>query len=158
MSSFPITPSGHEKLKQELHRLKTVDRRQISQEIGAARELGDLSENFEYHAAKNRQGLIEAKIRDIEDKLSRAQVIDPSKLSGNRVVFGAKVELLDVETDETLNFHLVGEVEADVENGRISITSPVGKALVGKEIGDEVQIPGKSKKRLVEIVDVSFGA
>jgi transcription elongation factor GreA len=157
MSSFPITPAGHEKLKQELHRLKTVDRRKISLEIGVARELGDLSENFEYHAAKNRQGLIEAKIRDIEDKLSRAQVIDPSKLSGDRVVFGAKVQLADVDSGDTISYHLVGEVEADVEQGRISVTSAVGHALVGKEIGDEVRIPGKGGPRLVEIVDVKFG-
>lgn len=157
MSSFPITPDGHEKLKAELHRLKTVDRRKISLEIGVARELGDLSENFEYHAAKNRQGLIEAKIRDIEDKLSRAQVIDPSKLSGDRVMFGAKVKLEDVDSGEALAYHLVGEVEADVEQGRISVTSPVGRALVGKEIGDEVVIPGKGKPRRVEIVDVKFG-
>ena len=121
MSSFPITPAGLEKLKQELQRLKTTDRRKISQEIGAARELGDLSENFEYHAAKNRQGLIEAKIRDIEDKLARAQVIDPTKLSGSRVVFGATVVLADVESGAETEYQLLGEVEADVEPLRLSL-------------------------------------
>jgi transcription elongation factor GreA len=157
MSSFPITPEGHEKLKQELQRLKTVDRRKISQEIGAARELGDLSENFEYHAAKNRQGLIEAKIRDLEDKLARAHVIDPTKLSGERVVFGAKVVLADIESGEETKYQLVGEIEADVEQGRISVTSAVGRALIGKEVGDEVRIPGKGGPHVVEIADVTFG-
>jgi transcription elongation factor GreA len=157
MSSFPITPGGLEKLKQELTKLKTVERRKISQEIGAARELGDLSENFEYHAAKNRQGMIEAKIRDLEDKLSRAQVIDPAKLSGDRVVFGAFVKLAEVESGEELSYQLVGETEADLEAGRISVTSPVGRALVGKEVGDEVRIPGKGGPKMVEIVDVKFG-
>ncbi len=157
MSSFPITPDGLDKLKQELQKLKTVDRRKISLEIGAARELGDISENFEYHAAKNRQGMIEARIRDIEDKLARAHVIDPTKLSGDRVVFGATVVLADVESDGKTTYQLVGEVEADVEHGRISVTSAVGRALVGKEVGDEVRIPGKGGPRLVEIVDIKFG-
>jgi transcription elongation factor GreA len=157
MSSFPVTPDGHEKLKQELARLKNVDRRKISLEIGAARELGDLSENFEYHAAKNRQGMIEARIRDLEDKLARAQVIDPSKLSGDRVVFGATVKLAAVESGDEITYQLVGEVEADVDAGRISVTSAVGRALVGKEVGDEVRIPGKGGPRMVEIVDVKFG-
>ncbi len=157
MDSFPITPAGHEKLKQELQKLKTVERRKISQEIGAARELGDLSENFEYHAAKNRQGFIEAKIREIEDKLARAQVIDPSKQKGDRVVFGATVRLADIDSGEESAYQLVGEVEAEVEQGRISITSAVGRALVGKEVGDEARLPGKGGPRTVEIVDVSFG-
>ncbi len=157
MSSFPITPDGLDKLKQELQKLKTVDRRKISLEIGAARELGDIAENFEYHAAKNRQGMIEARIRDIEDKLARAHVIDPTKLSGDRVVFGARVVLADVESDDKMTYQLVGEVEADVEHGRISVTSPVGRALVGKEVGDEVRIPGKGGPRTVEIVDIKFG-
>ena len=156
MSSFPITPDGLAKLKSELQKLKTIDRRKISQEIGVARELGDLAENFEYHAAKNRQGMIEAKIREIEDKLSRAQVIDPSKLSGDRVVFGANVQLADVESGEEFRYHLLGEAEADVEHGCISVTSAVGRALIGKEVGDEVRIPGKGGPRLVEIVDVKF--
>lgn len=157
MSSFPITPTGLEKLKQELSRLKNVDRRKISLEIGAAIEMGDLSENFEYHSAKNRQGMIEAKIRDLEDKIARAQVIDPSKLSGDRVVFGASVKLAEVESGEEYSYQLVGETEANLEEGRISVTSPVGRALVGKEVGDEVRIPGKGGPKMVEIVDVKFG-
>ena len=156
MTDFPITPGGLETLKTELHRLKTQERPKISQEIGAARELGDLSENFEYHAAKDRQGMIEARIRDLEDKLSRANVIDPAKLSGERVVFGAHVKLMDVETDEERAYQIVGEMEASVEAGRISVGSPLARALIGKEVGDEVKIPGRQGPRTVEIVDVQF--
>jgi transcription elongation factor GreA len=156
VSDFPITPAGLEKLRAELHKLKTHDRRKISEEIGAARELGDLSENFEYHAAKDRQGHIEARIRDLEDKLSRAQVIDPSKLSGERVVFGATVLLTDVDSGDEVKYQIVGEVEANVEEGRINVTSPLARALIGKEVGDEVRIPGKGGPRLVEISEISF--
>lgn len=157
MSSYPVTPEGHRKLKDELHRLKTVERPKISLEIGAARELGDLSENFEYHAAKDKQGLIEARIRDLEDKLSRAQVIDPSKLSGERVVFGATVVIEDVDSGDERTYSIVGEVEAEAEAGRISVTSPLARALIGREVGDEVKIPGKGGPRTVEISDVRFG-
>lgn len=157
MSDFPITPAGFEKLKEELHRLKAVERPRISLEIGAARELGDLSENFEYHAAKDKQGLIEARIRDLEDKLSRANIIDPSKLRGERVVFGATVVICDVENEEERTFQIVGEVEASVELGRISVGSPLARALIGREVGDEVSIPSKGGPRVVEITQVKFG-
>ena len=156
MTDFPITPAGLETLKTELHRLKTQDRPRISLEIGAAIELGDLSENFEYHSAKDKQGLIEARIRMLEDKLSRANVIDPSKLSGDRVVFGAHVKLMDVDNDEERAYQIVGETEANVEEGRIAVGSPMARALVGKEVGDEVRIPGRGGPRTVEIVDVKF--
>ena len=156
MATFPLTPEGHKKLKDELHHLKTVERPKTSLEIGAARELGDLSENFEYHAAKDRQGMIEARVRDLEDKMSRVQVIDPSSLSGDRVVFGATVTLLDIENDTELVYQLVGEEEASVEDGQVSITSPLARALVGKEIGDETRIPGRGGPRMVEIADVEF--
>ena len=157
MSEYPITPKGLEKLKEEVHRLKTVERIKISHEIGVARELGDLSENFEYHAAKDRQGLIEARIREIDDKLSRANVIDTSRLSGNRVVFGATVVLTDTETDEARTFQILGETESDVESGIINVSSPLARALIGKEVGDEAKIPGKGGPRTVEITDVRFG-
>ena len=156
MTDFPITPAGLETLKTELHRLKTQDRPRISLEIGAAIELGDLSENFENHSAKDKQGLIEARIRMLEDKLSRANVIDPSKLSGDRVVFGAHVKLMDVDNDEERAYQIVGETEANVEEGRISVGSPMARALIGKEVGDEVRIPGRGGPRTVEIVDVKF--
>ena len=156
MSSYPITPAGVEKLKAELAKLKNVERGKVSKEIGAAREMGDISENFEYHAAKDRQGMIEAKIRDLEDKLSRAQVIDPAKLSGERVVFGARVVLMDVETEEEKTYQIVGEVEASVEKGLISVQSPVARALIGREVGDEVKVPGKAGPRVMEIAEVTF--
>ena len=158
MSKFPVTPEGMQRMKQELHRLKSIERPKISQEIGAARELGDLSENFEYHAAKDRQGLIEARIRDLEDKVSRAEVIDPSRLGGSRVVFGAIVHLEDVDSGDMHRFQLVGEFEGDVQAGRISITSPIARALIGREVGDEVSIPGKNGPRTVEITKVSFSS
>lgn len=156
MTEFPITPEGHRRLREELRRMKVEERPRISQEIGAAIELGDLKENFEYHSAKDRQGFIEARIRDLEDKLSRAQVIDPSKLSGERVVFGAHVTLVDIESDEEKRFQIVGETEGSVEEGRISVASPMARALIGKEVGDEVVVPGRGGQRTVEIVDVAF--
>lgn len=154
--TFPLTPSQMERLKAELDQLKKVERPKISLEIGAARELGDLSENFEYHAAKDRQGMIEAKIRVLEDKAARAQVIDPSKLSGDKVVFGAIVSLMDIDTEDEKTYRIVGEYEADLSKGEISIVSPVARALIGKEVGDEVKIPGKGGARVVEITDVQF--
>ncbi|MEO1173011.1 MAG: transcription elongation factor GreA [Myxococcota bacterium] len=154
--TFPLTPSQMERLKAELDHLKRIERPKISQEIGAARELGDLSENFEYHAAKDRQGMIEAKIRVLEDKASRAQVIDPAKLSGERVVFGATVSLMDVDSEDEMTYSIVGEYEADLTKGEISIVSPFARALIGKEVGDEVMVPGKGGKRVVEITDVTF--
>ncbi len=156
MSSFPITPDGLERMKSELHNLKTHERPKISKEIGEARELGDLSENFEYHAAKDRQGLVEAKIRDLEDKVARAQVIDPTKLGGERVVFGATVTIEDVEDGSAKQYTILGEYEADVENGKINVNSPLARALIGKEVGDEVKIPGKGGQRTVEISAISF--
>ncbi len=156
MTSFPVTPEGRDKLKEELARLKT-ERPKISKEIGAAIEMGDLSENFEYHSAKDRQGMIEAHIRDIEGKLARIEVIDPSTLSGDRVVFGATVVLTDTDTDEEKTYQIVGEPEADATKGRISIQSPIARALLRKEVGDEVKVPGKDGPRTVEIVDIRFG-
>lgn len=156
MGDFPLTPAGHQKLKDELNHLKSVERPKISQEIGAARELGDLSENFEYHAAKDKQGLIEARIRILEDWISRANVIDPASLSGERVVFGATVTLLYVDSDEEKTFTIVGEPEADLDKGRINVSSPLARALIGKEVGDEVRVPGKGGPQMVEIASVEF--
>ncbi len=157
MASFPITPGGLRKLKDELARLKKIERPKISQEIGVARELGDLSENFEYHAAKDKQGMIEARIRVLEDQITRAEVIDPEKLSGDRVVFGAKVRLEDVDADDVRIYQIVGESESNIDAGRISIASPLARALIGREVGDEVLIRGKAgKPRTVEITDVTF--
>jgi transcription elongation factor GreA len=151
----PMTPGGAQKLREELTRLKE-ERPKISREIGIAREHGDLSENAEYHAAKERQGLVEARIKDIEDKLSRAEVIDPSKLSGDRVRFGAKVTLTNLDTDEESKYRIVGADEADVDQGLISVTAPLARALIGKTIGDEVVVNLPAGKRRYEIGGVEF--
>ncbi len=155
MKPFPITPPGFEKLRSDLKRLK-AERPKLSQAIGIAREEGDLSENAEYHAVKDKQGLVEARIRDLEDKLSRAEVIDPKTLSGERIMFGATVTMEDIESGETKTYQLVGEEESSPEDGRIAVTSAVARALIGKEVGDEIRIPRKGGTRTVEIVDVRY--
>jgi len=157
MSTIPITKRGAEKLKEELHRLKSVDRPAVIQAIAEARAQGDLSENAEYEAAKDRQGFIEGRIQEIEGKLSAAQVIDPSVVdAGGRVVFGATVELEDESTGDQVKYQIVGEDEADLKLGLINISSPIARALIGKEEGDvaEVQAPGGVKH--YEVVKVSY--
>ena len=149
-----MTPEGNTRLREELRTLRDVERPRISKEIGVAIEQGDLSENAEYHAAKERQGLIEARIKDLEDKLSRAEVIDPSTLSGSRVAFGATVTVS--ENDKEFTYRIVGPDESDVERNAISITSPLARALVGKEPGDEVRARTPGGERLLEIVDVTY--
>jgi transcription elongation factor GreA len=151
----PMTPGGAQKLKDELARLKE-ERPKISREIGIAREHGDLSENAEYHAAKERQGLVEARIKDIEDKLSRAEVIDPTKLSGDRVRFGATVKLTNLDTDEETKYQIVGADEADINQGLISVSAPLARALIGKSIGDEVVVQLPAGTRRYEIGDIDF--
>ena len=156
-TTIPITTRGAEKLKAELHRLKTVDRPGVIQAISEARAQGDLSENAEYEAAKDRQGFIEGRIRELEGKLAAAQVIDPSALdAGGRVVFGATVELEEETSGETVKYQIVGEDEADLKQGLINVSSPIARALIGKEEGDtaEVQAPGGVKR--YEIVSVSY--
>jgi len=152
---FPITPKGAQKLKDELSRLKE-ERPKISRDIGVAREHGDLSENAEYHAAKERQGMVEARIKDIEDKLARAEIIDPSKLSGDKVSFGATVELSNVDTDEAVTYQIVGAEEANVNDGLISISAPLARALIGKQVGDEVRVKLPAGERCYEVVAVKF--
>jgi transcription elongation factor GreA len=150
-----MTPAGAQKLREELARLKE-ERPRISREIGVAREHGDLSENAEYHAAKERQGLVEARIKDIEDKLSRAEVIDPSKLSGDRVRFGATVMLTNLDTDEEQSFQIVGADEADINRGTISVSAPLARAIMGKSIGDEVVVNLPGGTRRYEIGEIEF--
>jgi transcription elongation factor GreA len=147
MEKVPMTGEGYQALDDELRRLKTIERPAVIAAIGEARAHGDLSENAEYHAAKERQGWIEGQIADIEDKLARAQVIDVSKLSGSQVKFGATVSLIDEDTEEEARYQIVGEHEADVKRGKVSITSPVARAIIGKESGDvvEVNTPGGVK-------------
>lgn len=151
----PMTPGGAQKLREELVRLKE-ERPKISRDIGVAREHGDLSENAEYHAAKERQGLVEARIKDIEDKLARAEVIDPSKLKGDRVRFGALVTLTNLDTDEETKYQIVGADEADINHGLISISAPLARALIGKTLGDEVVVNLPAGTRRYEIGGVEF--
>lgn len=150
-----MTPQGAQKLREELARLKE-ERPKISREIGIAREHGDLKENAEYHAAKDRQGMVEAQIKDIEDKLARAEVIDPTKLSGDRVRFGATVKVTNLDTDEETSYQIVGADEADITAGKISVSAPLARALIGKSIGDEVVVTLPAGKRRYEIAEIAF--
>ena len=150
-----MTPEGHQALKDELVKLK-AEMPKISQEIGIAREHGDLKENAEYHAAKEKQGLVHARISEIEDKLSRAEVIDTTKLSGERVKFGAYVELESLDGEVVKKYRIVGQEEADVKQGTISVTSPVAKALIGREVGDEIKVKTPGGLREYEVVDVTW--
>jgi len=157
MSTLPITKRGAEKLKEELHRLKTVDRPWVINAIAEARAQGDLSENAEYDAAKDRQGFIEGRIAEIESKLAAAQIIDPVAVeAGGRVVFGATVELEEESSGEAVTYQIVGEDEADLKQGLVNISSPIARALIGKEEGDvaEVQAPGGTRR--YEIVAVRY--
>lgn len=156
MDRIPMTPKGHNALIEELKDLKSVERPNIIAAIAEAREHGDLSENAEYHAAKEKQSFIEGRIQELEDKLARAQVIDPKKVAGDTVKFGATVTLMDEETEEESVYQIVGEDEADVAKGKISITSPIARGLIGKEEGDtaEVMAPGGAKS--YEIVTLGW--
>jgi transcription elongation factor GreA len=151
----PMLEEGHRKLNDELRRLKVEERPAIVDAIEAARAHGDLSENAEYHAAKERQGQIEAMIADLEDRLSRAMVIDPTTLSGDKVVFGATVTLLD-EDEKKVKYQLVGQTEADAKVGRISYNSPLGRALIGRQKGEEVEVTTPSGDRYYEIRKIEF--
>ena len=155
MDRVPMTPEGHAALSTELAALK-AERPKISQEIGIARDHGDLKENAEYHAAKDKQGMCEARIAEIEDKLSRAEVIDPSTLGGDKVKFGAFVELEDMDNGKVVTYRLVGPDESDIKQGKISITSPVARAIVGKEVGDEVRVQTPGGVRNYEVSDVRW--
>jgi transcription elongation factor GreA len=152
----PMTPSGHERLKEELHRLKTVDRKRVIREIEAARAHGDLSENAEYEAAKEHQSLLEGRIAQTEDRLARAHVIDPSGQTPDLVRFGATVVLIDANTSEEKTYTIVGEDEADASQGLISITSPVAQALVGKGVDAEVQVRVPKGLREFEILEIRY--
>jgi transcription elongation factor GreA len=157
MATIPITKRGAESLKAELHQLKTVDRPWVINSISEARAQGDLSENAEYDAAKDRQGFIEGRIQEIEGKLSAAQIIDPSALdAGGKVVFGSTIELEDEDTGDKVTYQIVGEDEADIKAGRVNISSPIARALIGKDEGDtaEVQAPGGLKR--YEIISVMY--
>jgi transcription elongation factor GreA len=150
-----MTPKGAAKAREELARLK-AERPKMSRDIGTARDHGDISENAEYHAAKERQGMVEAQIKDLEDKLSRSEVIDPTRMTGSRVRFGATVSLSNVETSETSTYQIVGADEASIDEGSISVSAPLARALIGKETGDEVTVTLPGGRRTYEITDVVF--
>jgi transcription elongation factor GreA len=156
MDKIPMTPRGYSALEEELKRRQQVERPRIIQLIAEARTHGDFAENAEYHAAKEAHALNEGRIVVLEDKLSRAEVIDVSKLSGNTIKFGATVTLVDEDTDETRIFQIVGENEADVKAGRVSITSPTARALIGKKTGDSVEVNTPGGGKSYEILDVAF--
>ena len=155
VDKMPMLPEGYEKLQTDVRHLKMIERPAVIDAIEVARGHGDLSENAEYHAAKERQGQIEAQIADMDDRLSRAQVIDPKTLSGDKVVFGATVTLLD-ENDKKIVYQIVGETEADAKAGRISYASPLGRALIGRSKGEEVEFAAPSGDKYFEIAKIEF--
>lgn len=157
MEKVPLTVNGAEKMREELKKLKNTDRPRVIAAIAEARAHGDLKENAEYHAAREQQSFIEARIKDLEAKLSNAQIIDITKIDGNgKVIFGATVELEDIDSGDTVKYQLVGEDEADIKEGRISITSPIARALIGKEEGESVTVQVPSGSREFEIVEVLY--
>ncbi len=156
MVRVPMTPDGYQKMKEELARLLKEDRPRNIRDIAEARAHGDLSENAEYHAAKERQSFIEGRIQELQGKLAMADVIDTSKITQSRVAFGAKVKVFDTGADEEYEFILVGPDEADVKSGKISISSPVGRALIGKEVGDTAVVKAPARSIEYEIVEISF--
>ena len=158
MIKVPMTPGGFVALKEELRWRQQEERQRIIEAISEARSHGDLSENAEYHSAKEAQSLNEGRISELEDLVARAEVIDVSKLSGSKIKFGATVQLVAEETDETKTYQIVGDQEADVKAGRISISSPIARALIGKEVGDSVEVNAPGGARGYEIVEVAFVA
>jgi transcription elongation factor GreA len=156
MTKIPMTSDGFNRLQDELKRLKSIDRPAIIRQIAEARTHGDISENAEYHAARERQSFIEGRVIELEDKIARAEIIDVSKLSGKVVKFGATVTLEDEETEEKTVYQIVGEDEADISKGRLSVTSPLARALIGKSIGDSVEVTTPRGGRSYEVVKVRF--
>ncbi len=157
MQKNPITPEGALRLRDELHNLKSIERPAIIQAIATAREHGDLSENAEYHAARDRQSFVEGRIKEIENKLALAEVIDPRKLGGDRVAFGATVKLANADTGEEVSYRILGADEANLSKGSISITSPLARSLIGKQVGDEVKMRMPGGDRTYEVLDIAFG-
>ena len=156
MAKFPMTPRGQKALREELKRLREVERPKNVRDIEEARAHGDLKENAEYHAAKEKQSFIEGRVMELEDQIGRAEVIDISKLSGTSIKFGATVTLVDEDTDQKRKYQIVGDVESDAKRGRISISSPIARALIGKSKGDTVEVAAPKGARSYEIVKVEF--
>jgi transcription elongation factor GreA len=156
MQKIPMTADGYARLEEELRHLKSVERPAIIRAIAEAREHGDLSENAEYHAARERQSFIEGRVAELEDKISRAEVIDVSKLSGQQVKFGATVTVVDEDTEEKTAYQIVGQDEADIQTKRLSVTSPLARALIGKEVGETVEVTTPGGAKTYEIVKVQY--
>ncbi|MBT4879857.1 MAG: transcription elongation factor GreA [Alphaproteobacteria bacterium] len=156
MDKVPMTQNGFNKIQEELKHLRSVERPEVIQAISSARELGDLSENAEYHAARERQGFIEGRIAELEDKTARAEVIDISKLSGDTVKFGAKVTLTDEDTDQESAYQIVGTDESDISLGLLSITSPLARALIGKSVGNSIEVTTPNGSRAYEINEIRY--
>ena len=156
MERIPMTAAGHKVLEDEVRHLKTVERHAIIKQIAEARAHGDLSENAEYHAAKEKQSFIEGRVMELEDSIGRAEVIDISKLSGTSIKFGATVTLVDEDTDQKRKYQIVGDVESDAKKGRISLSSPIARALIGKSKGDTVEVAAPGGARSYEILKVEF--
>ena len=152
----PMTEEGYVRLQDELRYLKSTARPEVIRAIAEAREHGDLSENAEYHAARERQSFIEGRVMELEDKIARSEIIDVAKLSGDSVKFGATVTLVDEDTEEETVYQLVGEMEADVKEGRLAITAPLSRALIGKEVGDSVEVATPAGEKAYEIVKVRY--
>jgi transcription elongation factor GreA len=153
---IPMTSGGYERLEEELKRLKYDERPAVIKAIAEAREHGDLSENAEYHAARERQSFIEGRVLELEDKIARAEIIDISQQSGSTVKFGARVKLVDEETDEEVVYQIVGQEEAEIQRGLLSVTAPLGRALIGREAGDTVEVTTPRGTRYFEILDVAY--
>ena len=154
--SIPITAEGYVRMQEELKNLVRVERPKVVQDIAEARAHGDLSENAEYDAAKDKQGFVEGRIKELNDKIARAQVINPADIESEKIVFGAKVTIVDVDTDAEVSYQIVGEEEAEIKDGKISITSPVGRALIGHLVDDEVSITVPSGVRVYEIPNIEY--
>lgn len=156
MQKVPVTMGGYTRMQEELKTLKTVERPAVIEAIAEAREHGDLSENAEYHAARERQSFIEGRVLELEDQISRAEVIDPTKLDGDTVKFGATVLVVDEDTDEEARYQIVGEYEADISQNLLSISAPLARALIGKSVGDSVEVNTPKGHKAYEILDIKF--
>lgn len=155
-TKIPMTLAGHDQLQEEIKVLKTVERPSVIQAISEAREHGDLSENAEYHAARERQSFIEGRINELEDKLSRVDIIDPSKMSGDIIKFGATVQLVDEDTEQEHTYQIVGEYEANFEKGKLALTAPLSRALIGKKVGDTVEVNTPKGAKTYEVLAVTY--
>ncbi|MFK7942915.1 MAG: transcription elongation factor GreA [Paracoccaceae bacterium] len=156
MEKVPVTKAGYDRLNDELKTLKEAERPAVIKAIAEAREHGDLSENAEYHAARERQSFIEGRIQELESAISRADVIDPTKMSGDSIKFSATIDIVDEDTDEEKTYQIVGEVEADIDNGRLNMRSPLARALIGKEVGDQVDVKTPGGGKSYEILSIKY--